>query len=119
MFRLPVGLLGILAISAAKTRAADADKGKQLYAQCVVCHATTTANGTGPGLAGIIGRKSGTAPGFRYSRAMKTANILWDEKILDAYLTDPQKVVPGSVMPLSGVKEPKDRLDIIAYLKTL
>ncbi len=111
----------MLAVLGAATtaRAADADKGKQLYALCVVCHATTTVNGTGPGLAGIVGRKSGSAPGFRYSRAMKAANILWEEKILDAYLTDPQKVVPGSVMPLSGVKDPKDRLDIIAYLKTL
>jgi len=105
--------------AAGAARAADAEKGRQLYALCVVCHAPTTANGTGPGLAGIVGRKSGTASGFRYSRAMKSANILWDEKILDAYLTDPQKVVPGSVMPLSGVKDPKDRLDIIAYLKTL
>jgi cytochrome c len=109
----------LICCTAHPARAADADKGRQLYALCVVCHATTTANGTGPGLAAIIGRKSGTAPGFRYSRAMKAANILWDEKMLDAYLTDPQKVVPGSVMPLSGVKDPKDRLDIIAYLKTL
>lgn len=106
-------------VAATRVRAQDADKGKQLYAQCVVCHAVTKANGTGPGLAGIVGRKSGTAPGFRYSRAMKAANLTWDARTLDAYLTDPQKVAPGSVMPLSGVKDPKDRVDLVAYLKTL
>ena len=115
--RLMLGLFVLGAVGG--LHAQDAEKGKQLYAMCVVCHAVTKVNGTGPGLAGVMGRKSGTAAGFRYSRAMKAVNLVWDEKILDAYLTDPQKVAPGSVMPLSGVKDPKDRLDIIAYLKTL
>jgi cytochrome c len=104
---------------ASPARAQDTEKGKQLYAQCTVCHAITASNGPGPGLAGIVGRKSGSAPGFRYSRAMKAANIVWDEKALETYLADPQKIVPGSVMPFSGVKVPKDRMDLVAYLKTL
>lgn len=59
------------------------------------------------------------ASGFRYSNAMKRANITWDEKTLDAYLDDPQKVVPGSVMPFSGIADAQERADLIAYLKTL
>jgi len=50
---------------------------------------------------------------------MKATNITWDEKSLDDYLTDPQKVVPGNLMPFSGLAEAKQRVDVIAYLKTL
>jgi cytochrome c2 len=66
-----------------------------------------------------IGRRSGTVPGFRYSRAMKSAAITWDEGSLDRYLSNPQAFVPGNIMPLSGVSDGPQRAAIIAYLKTL
>jgi cytochrome c len=50
---------------------------------------------------------------------MKRSGIVWDDKILDAYLEAPQKVVPGNRMPYAGMKEPRDRADVIAYLSTL
>jgi cytochrome c len=50
---------------------------------------------------------------------MKSANITWDAKALDAYLADPQKAVPGNQMPFSGITDPKQRADVIAYLATL
>ena len=50
---------------------------------------------------------------------MKQANIVWDAKTLDAYLADPQKVVPGNKMPFPGLKTDQDRADVIAYLSTL
>ena len=99
--------------------AQDATAGKQAFAQCAACHSVEGANGLGPSLQGIVGRKSGTFPGFRYSRAMKAAGIAWDEKSLDAYLTEPQKLVPGNLMPFSGVADAKQRADLIAYLKTV
>jgi cytochrome c len=74
---------------------------------------------TGPTLKGVIGRKSGTVPGFRYSRAMKSAEITWDEVSLDRYLSNPQDVVPGNIMPFAGVLDPAQRAKLIAYLKTL
>ena len=70
----------------------------------------------GPSLAGIIGRKAGSESGYAYSPAMKQANIVWDGKSLDAYLNDPQKLVPGNKMPFPGLKTEHDRADIIAYL---
>jgi cytochrome c2 len=89
----------------------------------VMCPADDyTPNGVDCGLAiykGIVGRKSGIFPGFRYSRALKNAGIIWDEKNLDAYLTDSQKLVPGNVMPFSGVADAKQRADLIAYLNTV
>ena len=50
---------------------------------------------------------------------MKNANIVWDEKALDAFLDNPQKVVPGTTMPFSGIANPRERADLIAYLETL
>jgi cytochrome c len=99
--------------------AQDASAGKQAFAQCAACHSVEAANGLGPSLQGIVGRKSGTFPGFRYSRAMKNASIVWDDKSLDAYLAEPQKLVPGNLMPFSGVADAKQRTDLIAYLKTV
>jgi len=69
----------------------------------------------GPSLAGIIGRKAGAEANYNYSPAMKQANIVWDAKALDAYLADPQKVVPGNKMPFPGLKTEQDRADVIAF----
>jgi cytochrome c len=90
-----------------------------VFGQCEVCHSVDGINGTGPTLKGVVGRQSGTVPGFRYSRAMKSAGITWDEKALDRYLADPQELVPGNVMPFSGIADPAQRAALIAYLKTI
>lgn len=101
------------------THAQDAAAGKQVFAQCIACHSVDGKIGVGPSLQGIVGRKSGEFPGFHYSRAMKTAGVNWNSKTLNAYLADPQKAVPGNVMPFSGVADAKHRADLIAYLGTL
>jgi cytochrome c len=62
---------------------------------------------------------AGTAPGFHYSDAMKESGIVWNAKMLDAYLESPQKVVPGNRMPYAGLEDPTDRADLVAYLATL
>jgi cytochrome c len=89
------------------------------FAACAVCHSVDGSSGTGPTLKGIIGRTSGTTPGFRYSRAMRAAAIAWDADTLERYLADPQELIPGNVMPFSGVAEASERARIIAYLNTL
>ena len=50
---------------------------------------------------------------------MKKFGIVWDVKILDAYLESPQKVVPGNRMPYAGLNDPMDRTDLVTYLATL
>ncbi len=100
-------------------RAQDTAAGHQIFAQCSVCHSTDGTNGVGPTLRGVVGRKAGTVAGFRYSRAMKAADITWDERHLTDYLADPQKEVPGNVMPFAGMSDVKQRADIVAYLVTL
>lgn len=95
---------------------ADPADGEKLFAQeCSACHALDHAR-IGPPLAGIIGRRAGSAPGYPYSPALKQAGFTWNDKRLDAWLTDPQAYVPGTTMPLH-VPEAQARRDIIAYLQ--
>jgi nitrite reductase (NO-forming) len=96
----------------------DVAAGREVFRICSACHSLDPGhNLIGPSLAGLIGRKAGTAPGFDYSDPMKQANITWDAKSLDGYLADPQKVVPGNRMPFGGLKSDLDRQELIAYLE--
>jgi cytochrome c len=114
-----IAMLVFAATTANPGYAQDTEHGKTVFKACAACHATDHANRVGPGLGGIIGRKAGTVPGFRYSNAMKKSGIVWDAKIVDAYLESPQKVVPGNRMPYAGLKDPTDRADLVGYLATL
>jgi cytochrome c len=100
-------------------QAQNVASGQQLFEQCAACHEVTAANGLGPGLLGIVGRTSASVAGFRYSPALKRANLVWDAKNLDAYLSNPQKLVPGNLMPFSGIDDAQMRADLIAYLQTV
>ncbi|MSU64822.1 MAG: c-type cytochrome [Opitutus sp.] len=95
-------------------------KGREIFSVCAACH--TSGQGVvnpGPELRGVVGRKAGTFPGFRYSRAMKNAKVVWSAETLDAYLANPQGLMPGNAMPYPGLPESKDRQELIAYLQTL
>src|SRR5215469_6817057 len=92
-----------VAASGVRASAGDAAQGEHVFAACAPCHAKDSTARLGPGLLGIVGRHAGALPGFRYSCAMKTANIVWDEKSLDAFITAPQKAMPGTTMPFSGL----------------
>ncbi|MCS3725354.1 copper-containing nitrite reductase [Bradyrhizobium betae] len=99
--------------------AGDAAAGRLVFRKCQACHSLDAGkNMLGPSLAGVIGRKSGTEPGYNYSPAMKQADLVWDPQTLDRYLGDPAKVVPGNKMPFPGLKTDHDRADVIAYLAT-
>jgi len=94
----------------------DPVAGRLVFRKCQACHSMEPGkNILGPSLAGIVGRKAGSEAGYNYSPAMKQANIVWDAKSLDAYLSDPQKFVPGNKMPFPGLKTDHDRADVIAY----
>ena len=120
MIGLGVALLLAPSALAAPALAADAQHGKQLFQACAACHGQNGTGGTlGPDLTGVVGRKAGTLDNFRYSNAMQHSNLVWTEANLRAYVSNPQAEVKGNRMPFSGVKNPKDADDIVAYLKTL
>jgi len=88
-----------------------------VFRKCQACHSLVSGkNGVGPSLAGIVGKKAGDVPGFNYSPAVKASNLTWDTKTLDAYLSDPQKTIPGNKMPFPGLKTENERSSLIAFL---
>jgi cytochrome c2 len=91
-----------------------------VFSQCAACHSTERGeHGIGPSLAGVFGRRAGTAAGFEFSQAMKDSGLTWNQANLDRYLTDPRGVVPGTMMAYAGVKDAAQRQAVINYLKTL
>jgi cytochrome c len=86
--------------------------------QCATCHTTSLAEPVrqGPPLVKVVGRPAGKIEGFRYSEGLAKADFIWDEMKLDAWLTNPQAVIPGVVMAYRQAK-PETRAAIIAYLK--
>lgn len=92
--------------------------GERVFAQCRACHVTDKGvNRVGPSLHGIVGRKSGSVPGFRYSKANQSANIVWTEENLFKYLENPRQFIPGTTMAFAGIRNPQQRADLIAYLR--
>ena len=116
---LTIGLLVTIsarASGAGVQAVGDAQRGQQLYApRCGGCH-SIDANRIGPSHAGVFGRAAGKWPGYDFSPALKASRLKWDERNLDRWLADPQKLVPGQKMAYS-VPDAKDRADLIAYLK--
>lgn len=108
----------LFALFATPVAAADVEHGKALYQTCAACH-TERPDALGPSLKGIVGRKSAALEDFRYSNAMRRANLVWDDDNLRAYIQDPQAKVKGNRMPYGGVTNASDVDDIVAYLKVL
>ena len=113
-----IGVLALVLAHSGTIAAAsgDAKAGEAVYARCVACHALAYDR-TGPRHCGLFGRRAGSVKGFDYSAAMKKSSIVWNEKTLDMFLADPAKTVPGTAMGYAGVKDNKERADLIAYLK--
>ncbi len=86
--------------------------------QCGTCHSAKAGEGArqGPNLAGVVGRKAGASPGFHYSAGFAKADFVWDDAHLDAWLTKPQDVIPGTVMVYRQAN-PETRKTIIAWLQ--
>lgn len=110
-----LAMLG-LAAAAQPAAAADAGRGQELYeSRCGGCH-SLDANRIGPAHRGVYGRKAGAVPDFSYSLAVRNSAVVWEEKTLDAWLTNPQALIPGQRMNFR-VALPEDRADIIAWLR--
>lgn len=99
----------------------DPMRGAQAARACMACHSfTPDRQMTGPSLSGVWGRKAGTAPGFtRYSDALAHSGVVWDERHLDAWLENPQALVPGNAMAFKGIADAGTRSDVLAYLKAV
>ncbi len=101
----------------------DAAHGETVFKQCKICHAVGPGAkaGVGPEQNNLIGSVAGSRPGYNYSPAMKEAGakgLVWTPENLNKYLESPKAMVPGTKMVFPGLKNAKDREDVIAYLET-
>lgn len=114
--------------------AQDATKGEQVFKQCMTCHriGPDAKNLVGPALTGVIGRQSGTAPGFAYSAINKAAGesgLVWTDELIMQYLPDPNAflkkfltdkgkadVATGSTKMAFKLADEQQRKDVIAYI---
>jgi len=111
--------LTLLAVhGAASAQQGDVKRGEKAFENCRACHASDGAsNEVGPALRGVFGRKAGEREDFRYSPALKRSGITWTAQTMDAFIADPQKIVPANRMPFGGIPDPKERADLIAYMQ--
>jgi cytochrome c len=119
--RVPAAALAALASVAATAPRPDDQAGARAYAECVACHALEPGRNTpaGPTLHGIVGRPVASLPGFNYSPALRSfarRNPIWTRALLDAYLADPDGLVPGTEMGFAGMRGEARRAALLAWL---
>ena len=115
-----ISIFGVASAQMPLPAAKPADGAALFRQQCATCHTTNLTDPIrqGPSLFKILGRRAGTADGFHYSAGFAKADFVWDGDRLDAWLTNPQEMIPGAVMAYRQAK-PEIRAAIIAYLKEL
>ena len=137
IIKIAVAALALMSFTGVAHAEGDVAKGKKIFNKCKACHKVggKAKNGVGPQLNGIVGRKAGVAEKFKYSKLLKGAaelGMVWDEETLSKYLDKKGanktlkafivekggKPKGKSKMAFAGLKKPKQRADVIAYLKT-
>ena len=116
-------LVAVTLAGPAAAQEGNAEEGAEVFKKCRACHdvGPGARNKVGPVLNGVVGRKAGTVEGFPYSEANKAAGaggLVWTEDVLFKYLENPLVFMKGTKMAFAGLSDPRDRKDVIAYLKT-
>ena len=96
----------------------DPEKGEKVFNKCKTCHEIEDEkNKVGPHLVGIFGRPAGSVEGFKYSDAMKSSGVVWEDETITAYLKDPKGYIPGNRMVFPGLRKDEEIADLLAYLQ--
>ena len=119
--RLPTALFLCLfaALTIRPAAAQDSAAGEKVFVKCRACHqiGESARNGVGPNLNGLIGRHSGSVPGYNYSEANKSSGITWDEATFREYIKNPKAKIPGTKMVFAGIPTDAEIDGLIAYIK--
>lgn len=98
----------------------DVVRGRMVFLKCQSCHSLLLdgSEKLGPTLNNLFGRKAGSSATYqKYSKALREAGIVWDERTLDEWLRNPKNFLPGNKMPFAGIRSEQERADLIAFLK--
>ena len=117
---LPLIALGFALPTTPALASGDVAAGEKVFKKCKACHVVNAEkHKTGPHLVNIMGRAAGSAAGYKkYSKAMKSSGIVWNEETLDGYLEKPKAYVKGTRMVFAGLRKEEDRANVIAYLES-
>ena len=99
----------------ASTSAAD---GAKVFKKCTACHSIAKggANKIGPALWGVLGRKAGSFPNYKYSKAIVAHGKVWSFEEMNGFLIKPKEWIKGTKMAFAGLKNAKDRAAVILYM---
>ena len=119
MAGLFAGAMLLVAATSLAQAAGDPAEGEKVFAKCKICHqiGDGAKNAVGPELNGLIGRHSGTAPGYNYSDANKNSGLTWDEATFRDYIKNPKAKIPGTKMIFAGLPKDTDIDNLLAYLQ--
>ncbi|MBW4655925.1 MAG: cytochrome c family protein [Kaiparowitsia implicata GSE-PSE-MK54-09C] len=122
MKRTAIAIAAVLANAGATAAQGDVALGEQMFNdRCVSCHVVGEGIKSGPHLNNLIGRQAASLDGFQYSDGMieaGEAGVVWDIETLSKFITKPRSVVNGSNMAFTGLRNPDDVANVIAYLAT-
>ena len=96
------------------------DPGARVFRACVACHTLTpdAGNRAGPTLAGIFGRRIATLPGYNFSAALKSLDIVWTpQTVAKLFEVGPAAYTPGTKMPEQRISRPEDRAALVRFLE--
>ncbi|MBL8548701.1 MAG: cytochrome c family protein [Hyphomonadaceae bacterium] len=96
-------------------------RGERGVGVCKSCHTFQAggADGIGPNLHDVFGRRAATHPGFSFSQAMHEHTVVWSYDTLNEYLRSPSQVVRGTRMAFAGIRNTNDRVAVLAYLRSI
>lgn len=96
--------------------------GAKLYTKCAKCHALS-ADGparSGPHFEGLFNRAAGSVESYRYSAALTGVDFRWDsEHLFRLFHEGPDKMLPGTKMPVQRVTNEKQLSELVDYLRIL
>ena len=96
------------------------EHGEKVFKRCSACHmiAAGGKNMIGPNLWSILGKKTGVASGYKYSKALAAYGKEWSFEEMNGFLIKPSAHIKGTKMAFAGLKKEKDRASVILYMNS-
>ena len=96
------------------------EHGEKVFKRCSACHmiAAGGKNMIGPNLWSILGKKTGVASGYKYSKALAAYGKEWSFEEMNGFLIKPSAHIKGTKMAFAGLKKENDRASVILYMNS-